>query len=269
MPSLRSYIVKRYLRLGQYLMTSQNKHKDIFFIRKALELATSRLPSTSSVTITPIKIKGMEAGYFKPQFADKDVVMLYLHGGGYAFGSYQTHSSLISRLASKLGIGAIGLNYSLWPENPYPAALNDALTAYEWLLEKGYHPEDIFLAGDSAGGGLVLATLLALRDYDLPLPALGVCLSPWTDLTGSGNSVTENNDIDYMLIGSEIKTWGKSYANNEKVQHPYVSPLYGHLEGLPPLLLQVGTAEVLLDDSLSFAKKARKAGNDIKNHQTA
>lgn len=185
--------------------------------------------------------------------------LLYLHGGGYALGSIATHRYLIQRLARACSGRALAVDYRLAPENPHPAALDDSLTAYRWLCDRGVTPESIILAGDSAGGGLAAATLLALRDAGDPLPAGAVLLSPWTDLTGSGESLRRKADEDPMVTAEGLTAMAAAYAPG-RCGDPLVSPHFGDLDGLPPLLIQVGSAEVLLDDSRRLAERATAAG---------
>lgn len=188
------------------------------------------------------------------------ITILYLHGGGYYFCSPATHRGIVFPLARRSGARTFSLDYRLAPEHPFPAALYDALAAYRTLLADGVLPERLVIAGDSAGGGLALATLLALRDAGDPLPAGAVAFSPWTDLAATGASITTNEGRDPMFHGSAFAPAGKLYAGETDIRHPYVSPLYGRFEGLPPLFIQIGDTEVLLDDSTRVAEKARVAG---------
>jgi len=188
------------------------------------------------------------------------ITILYLHGGGYYFCSPATHRGIVFPLARRSGARTFSLDYRLTPEHPFPAALDDAVAAYRRLLADGVSPERLVIAGDSAGGGLTLATLLALRDAGDPLPAGAVMFSPWTDLAATGASLVTNEGRDPMFHGRAFGPAGKFYAADADVRNPYVSPLYGRLDGLPPLFLQVGDTEVLLDDSTRVAEKARAAG---------
>jgi acetyl esterase/lipase len=158
---------------------------------------------------------------------------------------------------------ALAINYRLAPEHPYPAALEDAATAYRWLLSQGNDPARIIIAGDSAGGGLTLATLVALREAGEPLPAGAVCISPWTDLACTGDCVHEKAPLDKILSPDGLTRSAKSYAGGHELRSPLISPLYADLRGLPPLLIQVGTDEILLDDAKRIAEKAQIAGVDI------
>jgi monoterpene epsilon-lactone hydrolase len=189
--------------------------------------------------------------------------ILYLHGGGYYFCSPQTHRSIVYGLAKRSAARVFSLDYRLAPENPFPAALDDALAAYRQLIADGAAPESIVIAGDSAGGGLALATLIALRDAGERLPAGALLFSPWTDLAATGASIQTNDGLDPMFQGASIGRAAQLYLGGAPATHPYASPLYADLQGLPPLFMQVGGTEVLLDDSRRVADKARAAGVEV------
>ncbi|SET11321.1 alpha/beta hydrolase fold domain-containing protein [Hymenobacter actinosclerus] len=217
-----------------------------------------------NVFVEDTDVEGIPAEWVRPANPAAGRVLLYLHGGGYVLGSLNTHRSLVGRLAQKCGVTTLAINYRKAPEYPFPAALEDALTAYFWLLNQGYAPADIIVAGDSAGGGLALAVLLALRDADEPLPAAAVGLSPWTDLqlpTSTLRSLSHHESL--LLEALEIRSWGPLYAAGTPLSHPLVSPARAGLHGLPPLLLQVSDAEVLSDDVRRFADQARAAGTTV------
>jgi acetyl esterase/lipase len=189
--------------------------------------------------------------------------ILYLHGGAYALGSINSHRELIARLVNTTNCRALAINYRLAPENPFPAALEDAINAYDWLISIGINPSRICIAGDSAGGGLAIATLLALREKDMPLPAGVLCFSPWFDLTLSGDSVYKNENLDPILSSSILETYVNYYIGSNKASEPMISPLFGDLRGLPPIHIQSGRNEILLDDSVRFYEKAQQAGVDV------
>jgi acetyl esterase/lipase len=189
--------------------------------------------------------------------------ILYLHGGAYALGSINSHRELISRLVISTNCKALAINYRLAPEHPFPAALEDSTKAYTWLISSGIDPSRICIAGDSAGGGLAIATLLALREKGIPLPAGIFCFSPWLDLTLSGDSIIKNKNLDPILSGSILEKYVNYYKGNHKENDPLISPLFADLRGLPPILLQSGRNEILLDDSVRFYEKARKVGVDV------
>jgi acetyl esterase/lipase len=186
--------------------------------------------------------------------------ILYCHGGAYVAMSPRTHRSVTSRLAVWSDAALFALDYRLAPEHPFPAALDDAVAAYRALLEAGLGPSRIAVAGDSAGGGLALALLLALRDYGDPLPAAAVLFSPWTDLAATGESIVANDASDALFHGRWVGTEARHYLQDTPAAAPLASPLYGVLTGLPPLFIQVGDGEVLLDDSRRIFENARTAG---------
>ncbi|MEQ1691893.1 MAG: alpha/beta hydrolase [Gemmatimonas sp.] len=190
-------------------------------------------------------------------------VLLYLHGGGYLAGSPATHRPLVASLVRRLRGTAFVPAYRLAPEHPYPAALHDARAAYLHLLSQGIAPTRIVIAGDSAGGGLALAITLALRDEQIPLPAAVVAFSPWTDLAATGRSIEENTDRCAMFAGVTIKNASQFYLGTSDPMLPYISPLYGDYHGMPPLLVHASEDEVLRDDAVRVAERARSAGVDV------
>ncbi|AJY66930.1 alpha/beta hydrolase [Burkholderia glumae] len=186
--------------------------------------------------------------------------LLYFHGGGYYFCSPATHRPLVFALSRKLGARSFSVDYRLAPEHPFPAAHDDALAAYAALLEAGVEPASILIGGDSAGGGLALALLVALRDRGAPLPAGALLFSPWTDLAATGDTLRSNDGLDPMFSGAALGRAARLYIGGASPTDPYLSPLYADPAGLPPLLIQVGSTEVLLDDSRRFAERAQAAG---------
>lgn len=194
--------------------------------------------------------------------AEAEAVMLYFHGGAFVVGSPKTHRPLVKNIVKAGSVRALSIDYRLAPEHKFPAALEDAERAYDWLLEKGHAPENIAVAGDSAGGGLALSLLLKLKESGKPLPACAAALSPWTDLTGSGASVRLRQDVEDMLDGTKLRETAALYHGEADPANPLISPLFGNLADLPPLLVQIGTDEILWDDSHSFAEKARQAGTE-------
>lgn len=190
----------------------------------------------------------------------RQTTILYLHGGGYYFCSPRSHRSVVFALATRANARTFSLDYRLAPENRFPCALDDAVSAYCRLLADGVPAQSIAIAGDSAGGGLALATLLALRDGSYPLPACAVLFSPWTDLASTGGSLVMNDGRDPMFHGAALARAAKVYLGDADPTNPYASPLYGRFDDLPPLLIQVGDTEVLLDDATRVAEKARAAG---------
>lgn len=205
-----------------------------------------------------LEVAGMQAAWVRPKDRSGRGVVLYLHGGAYGVGSIRSHRAMLERLADASGAALLAIEYRLAPEHPCPAAIEDVVAAWRWLLER-VPPESVVLAGDSAGGGLVLTGLMAARDAGLPMPAGGVCISPWTDLTLSGASHRDNAPFDY-LGESDIPGFAARYAGALPLDDPRVSPVFGDLTGLPPLLIQAGGAEVLLDDARMIAAAARRDG---------
>jgi monoterpene epsilon-lactone hydrolase len=195
-----------------------------------------------------------------PDQAARRRCILYFHGGAYIAMSARTHRSITSRLAGWSDARVFALNYRLAPEHPFPAALDDALAAYRALIATGISPSRIVVAGDSAGGGLALALLLAERDAVEPLPAAAVLFSPWTDLAATGGSLIANSATDALFVGSWVASIARHYLAGAQPTNPLVSPVYADLTGLPPLLIQVSDNEVLLDDSCRIAEHAVRDG---------
>ncbi len=230
--------------------------------RAAMETLAQLAPIPEDVRCQPVDVDSVPGEWIAAPNADDEQVVLYLHGGGYSLGSIKTHRELISRIARASGARALAIDYRLAPENPFPAALEDATAAYRWLLASGVDPARIAIAGDSAGGGLTIATLVALRDAGDPLPAAGVCLSPWVDMEGIGESMKTKAHLDPMVSREELLDHVKYYLDDRDPRTPLAAPLYADLTGLPPLLIQAGTAETLLNDSTRLADRARSAGVD-------
>ncbi|MCA9935999.1 MAG: alpha/beta hydrolase [Ardenticatenaceae bacterium] len=190
------------------------------------------------------------------QSARDDRLILYFHGGGYALGSIATHRDLACRLSAVSGARVLLVDYRLAPEHPFPAAVEDGTAVYHYLLQNGYTPDQLIIGGESAGGGLTLAVLLALRDGGHPLPAAAFALSPWVDLALTGDSLHRNAANDPGLTLAHLQEFASWYLGETDPQTPLASPLYANLSGLPPLLIQVGTAEILLDDARRLAAHA-------------
>lgn len=215
----------------------------------------------ADIEIKALTANGIPCELHMPPGADTDRVIMYVHGGGYVIGSLKSHRATVAELARAAGCRALAVDYRLAPENPHPAAVDDSVAAYNWLRSSGYEPGKIVIAGDSAGGGLTVGTLVAIRDAGLPLPAAGVCISPWVDLEATGESYQTRKDIDPMVTHALIAPMGKAYmGENGDLRAPTASPINADLTGLPPLLIQVGSAEVLYSDAESLAKNAEAAG---------
>ncbi|MFZ5921381.1 MAG: alpha/beta hydrolase [Chloroflexota bacterium] len=215
------------------------------------------------VQVEALQIGDIYTEWITPPDAAAQRVILYLHGGGYVSGSVAIHKLLCVALAQATGTRVLLPEYRLAPENPFPAALEDALSAYRWLLDQGVAPADIVIAGDSAGGGLSLAATLSLRGTGEALPAALVCLSPWADLTLSSASHRAKANADPVLYEKELRYWALSYTDEANLSNPMVSPVYANFHGFPPMLIQVGSEEILLDDAVAVAEKAKAAGVDV------
>lgn len=231
-------------------------------MRVGMEMMTDLYPLADDVSVEVVEVAGRPAEWVTTPESDQSRVVLYFHGGGYVMGSINTHRELVSRIARAAGARVLNLEYRLAPEERFPAAVEDATGAYEWLLGQGIPAERIVVAGDSAGGGLTLATLLALKAQGTPLPGCAVCLSPWTDLEGTGQSAQPGSVDDPMVGVDELRDMGRHYAA-EDLRNPLAAPLYGDFTGFPPLLIQVGTREILLDDSRRVAEKARESRVEV------
>ncbi len=203
----------------------------------------------------------------KENIAVKDKkIVLQIHGGGYINAFKMQYRHMASWYSESFdGADVLSIDYRVAPKDLFPAALEDAVFSYNWLLERGYNPDNIVVAGDSAGGGLSLALCLYLRDHSMPLPAGIICMSPWTDLSMSGDSYKSNYDIDAVLGGSDSSIiFNNPYPGTHDVREPYISPLFGDYTSFPPMLIQVGRNEMLLDDSLGLARRARSAGVEVR-----
>lgn len=208
-------------------------------------------------------LAGVAAVRFQGQGADASRALLYLHGGGYTTGAIASHEALTSRLALAAGCPVFALDYRLAPEHPFPAALEDAVAACRALAGRGIAPGRLALAGDSAGGGLAAAALLALRDDGDALPGCAVLISPWADLAGESGWASADEAADPMVTIASLHRMAGAYLAGGDARHPLASPIFAELAGLPPLLIQVGTAEILLTDATVFAQRARAAGVEV------
>lgn len=216
------------------------------------------------VRCEPASAGGIDGEWLVPADAPRDRAILYFHGGGFRIGSVASHRDLAARIADASGCRMLSINYRLAPEHRFPAALDDALIAYQYLRGQGLRPADIAFAGDSAGGNLVLAAMLAARDRGLPHPAAGALMSPWTDLAATGASYESRAEADPIHQRAMILALAKNYLGKDgDPRNPLASPLHADLNGLPPLLVQVGDRETVLDDSVELAARAKAAGGDV------
>jgi monoterpene epsilon-lactone hydrolase len=232
---------------------------------RASEIAQMRLDSDArgrafglpdDVTVEPVNANGVRAEWTSTPGADLHSAILYLHGGGYVICSLDSHRHLAAEVGRAAGTRTLAIDYRLAPEYPFPAPVDDTLAAYRYLLDCGVKPDRIALAGDSAGGGLVVGALLAIRGAGLPLPACGWCISPWVDMEALGHSFTDRADADPTVQKATILMMAQWYLGGADPRHPHASPIHGDLRGLPQLLIQVGASETLLDDSIALARKA-------------
>jgi acetyl esterase/lipase len=247
------------------LLDSMPDHSGMTFQerRADFEQQVSLLTNAEDVSCEPVSAGKIPAEWIVPEGAPGQDVLFYLHGGGYCIGSIITHRSMVSHIAAAANTRALLIDYRLAPENPFPAAVEDSTAAYEWLLSRGIAAGNIIIAGDSAGGGLTVATLMSLREKQVPLPAAAVLISPWVDLAVTGDSIISKADIDPMVTKEALMEYAEAYLGDTEPRAPLASPLYGDLDGLPPMLLHVGSAEILLDDAVRIADRAKKAGVEV------
>ena len=229
------------------------QHRDFY------DRAEGAYPLDDTVTVEETMIGDIATDHLTFMGAASANILLYLHGGGYVIGSRRSHRHLAAALGQAAGAQVVVPDYRLAPEHPFPAAIDDAVAVYRWLLDQGHDAANLAIAGDSAGGGLTIATLLALRDAGLPLPASAVCISPWTDLAASGDSITSRAKRDPLVDAANLKEWAALYLDGKAADTPLASPLYADLSGLPPILIHVGDDEILLDDALRLHQAARAA----------
>jgi epsilon-lactone hydrolase len=231
-------------------------------VRMLMASFDNRYPLPEGTLVDQVDAGGVPGEWVVAPNADPDRVLLYTHGGCYISGGPVTVRECCARLSRACEARVLNIDYRLAPEHPYPAALDDTLAAYRWLLASGYSARNIVISGESAGGGLTIAALMKIRDSGLEQPAAGVPVSPWVDMTLSGETLKRNRGRDLasttpLALGAEL------YVGKGDPRDPYASPLFGDLSNLPPMLIQVGGAEVLLDDGIAIAHKARQAGNDL------
>ncbi len=231
--------------------------------RARIEHITRRSNPPRGTTVQPLEAGNVRGEWVSGPDPRADRIVLYLHGGAFCVGSPASHRNLVARIARAASARALSLDYRLAPEHPFPAALEDTLAAYRYLLRQGVEARRIVIAGDSAGANLALAAIVALRDAGTCLPAAAVCISPPTDLGGTSESLVTRASLDPLLKLESIVPLARAYVENARVEDPLISPLRADLRGLPPLLIQVGSHEILYDDSVRLASKAREAGVDV------
>lgn len=237
---------------------------DIGQARARFEKLAGFLGGASDANCEKIDAGGVAAEWIRAPGCAPERAVLYLHGGGYAIGSINTHRRLAYDISAASAAAVLVIDYRLAPEHPYPAAVDDAAAAWRWLLQQGFAPNRLAIAGDSAGGGLTIATLVNLRDRKLALPACAVAISPWVDLEGIGNSMTARAAQDPMVQKDGLLWMAGMYLDGRDARTPLAAPLYADLEALPPILVQAGTAETLLDDSTRIAERLHAAGVEVR-----
>jgi epsilon-lactone hydrolase len=268
MASLKSRMFNMMIR-NSYLFRGKLK-KETFDMNTSIEkfrmdcekgaARYAKLPE--GIEVREQTIEGIKSEWLIPSGSNPEKVIMYVHGGGYVSGSCSDHRGFVSKFAGYTGVANLVYEFGLAPENPYPAAVEYSVKVYRWLLDSGFNPENIVLAGESAGGGLMLAILLYLRDHSIPLPKAGVAISPWTDLTCTGETYKTKNKVSPAPLNS-WHVFAKHYAGANPLTLPYISPLFGELIGLPPLFINSGMDDELFDDGRQFAEKARAAGVDV------
>lgn len=257
MPSLKANI------LNLYLKWSLKRHPLHLMDPEKLRAGTDRMaPNTppAGITIEKRDDAAVKGEWHRSDNAEAGNLIFYLHGGGYVFGSAKSHRAVTFALAAASQADVFSLNYRMAPEHPFPAAVDDALNAYRWLLDQAREPQRIIVAGDSAGGGLALALMLAARDHGLQMPAGAVLYSPWTDLATCGASLSDNEKTDVMFKKIYIVEGAKKYLAGANPQAPLASPLYADLAGLPPILTFASDSEVLYSDSVRLHERLNAAG---------
>jgi monoterpene epsilon-lactone hydrolase len=269
MPSLQSHFIYFILR-NRHLLHFRLKREawdwntSITAFRQSTEAGAARVGRLpEGILVTQLSVPGLPPGlsaeWIRLSGSHNPGVIFYTHGGGYVSGSCTDHRAVVAKLVKGSGAAALLFEYRLAPEHPYPAAIEDTLTVYRWLLGQPYEPSRVVIAGESAGGGLGLSAMLAMRDNGLPLPAAAVAISPWTDLTCNGESHRTKLNVCISPPGMAV-VCSKYYAGELDPALPLISPLFGDLAGLPPLLIYAGDYETMLDDSLRFAAQAGAAG---------
>ncbi len=238
------------------MIAARPRASDIAQMRLDADTRAQTFGLPSDVTVQPVTAGGVKAEWTSTPDADASRAVLYLHGGGYVIGSLASHRHLAAEVGRACGGRTLAVDYRLAPEHPFPAPVEDTVAAYRYLLDSGLPASRIGFAGDSAGGGLVVGAMLAIRDAGLPMPACGWCMSPWVDMEALGVSYSDRAAADPTVQKATIQMMAQWYLGGADPRHPHVAPIYGDLHGLPPLLIQVGAAETLLDDSILLARKA-------------
>lgn len=253
-------------RAGVLAFLKQNEaaeSPDLAEQRARIETLADFFPVPEGAEIEPASIGGVKGEWARGRRVRRDAALLYLHGGGYVIGSPKSHRHLTAALSEASGLSLFVPDYRLAPEHPFPAAVEDAVAVYQGLLDSGLSPARLAIAGDSAGGGLTIATLVTLRDRKIPLPACAVGISPWADLSQGGEAYRTRLKRDPMVTKEGLDAMASAYLAGADAKTPLASPLFADLHGLPPLLLQVGTEEALYDDTVGLKQRAEAAGVEV------
>lgn len=268
MPSLKSKIFNFIMRNRHLLQGKLRKERFDFttsipaFRANCEKWAKKNSTLPEGITIKKEIIEGIKSEWLIPEDSDLTKVILYVHGGGYVSGSCDDHRGFVAKFAKNCGVTNLVYEYRLAPENPFPAALDDSLKVYQQLFSKGFKPENIIIAGESAGGGLTLALLLALKEHNIALPKAAVAISPWTDLSCASESYKTKRKVSVAPADSWT-VFSKYYVGSNEATAPLISPLYGDMEGLPPIFINSGADDELFEDGEKFYMKAKNAGVDI------
>ncbi len=231
--------------------------------RRRLDILGRLIPPAGGVEVSRTALAGLSAEWLIPSGATAGKVLLYLHGGAFVLGSAHSHRHMVSYLARAGNIAALMPEYRLAPEHPFPAAIDDAVRVFDALIADGYASSDILFGGDSAGGGLAVATMLKLKRQDKPMPGAAFLLSPWLDLSASGETMQSREAHDPWFNAADIPIVARYYCREDEVTDPLVSPVYADVSGLPPVHIQVGNDEILLSDATRLADKLRDAGGEV------
>jgi acetyl esterase/lipase len=268
MPSFKSRMFNFLLRnrnlfQGKLKKEQYDFNTSIAGFRELCEKGATRYAKIpKEITIKEQVIDGIKSEWLIPDGANPEKLIFYVHGGGYVSGSCNDHRALVSKFARNTGVTNLVYEYRLAPENPFPAAVDDSIKVYQWILASGFKPENILIAGESAGGGLCLAILLALKEQNIALPVAAVAISPWTDLTCSSDSYRTKNKVSLAPLNSWT-VFSKYYIGDNHATNPLISPLFGELKGMPPILINSGVDDELFEDGEKFYLKAKRAGVDI------
>jgi len=258
MPSPESYAIR-----ATFVKPTQLNTTPIPIQRQEWDESALADPLPDNTTIKTMTIANVPCEQISCGDVDTDKLLIHLHGGGFIVGSCKTHRKLAAHLSLNSGCTVLLIDYRLAPEHRFPAGLDDVVNVYRTLLEQGYSGSQLILSGDSAGGGLVISSMLKLRDADIPLPKAGILISPWLDLALEGESLITNKDLDPFITDFDLRDTASHYVSDEQLKDALVSPIHADLTGLPPILIHVGDHELLLSDSTRFAKQAQSAGVDV------